>query len=61
MLAITFALYNSDRLARYATLVRVMLAVAAATIVVFTAYFFLNGSLDEKPPAEVPALVLPAR
>jgi hypothetical protein len=37
-----------------------MLAVAAATIVVFTAYFFLNGSLDGNPPAEVPALVLPA-
>jgi hypothetical protein len=58
MLAITFALYNYDRLARYATLVRVMLAVAATTIVMLAAYFFLNGFLDGNPPAEAPALVL---
>lgn len=35
-----------------------MLAVAATTVVLLAAYFFLNGFLDGNPPAEAPALVL---
>ncbi len=56
--AIIFALYNYDRLTRYATLVRIMLALAATTIVMLAAYFFLNGFLDGNPSVETPALVI---
>ncbi len=55
---ITFALYNYDRLTRYATRVRVMLAMAAAAVVMLAAYFFLNGFLDGNAPVEAPATVL---
>jgi hypothetical protein len=55
--AIAFALYHFDRLTRYATLVRLMVAMAAFAFVIPGAYYFLNGILDGNPPVVAQALV----
>jgi hypothetical protein len=55
--ATAFVLDNCDRLTRYATLVRFMMVMAAASLVTLAAYFFLNGILDGNPRVEAPALV----
>ena len=52
-----FELDNFDRLTRYATLVRLMTVLVAATFVLLAAYFYLNGILDGSPPVEAQALV----
>jgi hypothetical protein len=55
---ITYELYDYDLATRHATLVRLMLGLAATTIVLLVPYFLLNGFLDISPPVQTPALVL---
>lgn len=45
------------QLQRYITFVRAMFVLASAATLILAAFFFLNGALDEHPPAEANALV----
>jgi hypothetical protein len=55
--AIAMVLDNCNRLTRYAALVRLMMVFAAAMLVLFAAYLYLNGHLDRNPPVESEATV----
>ena len=55
--SIVFGLVLCDRLTRYAGLVRLMFAMAAATFVLFAAFLLLNGGLDSSRPVEAQAYV----
>jgi hypothetical protein len=55
--AIVFLLDNCDKLMKYAFRVRLMMVLAASTVVMLAVYFYFNGALDEKPSVETQAIV----
>jgi hypothetical protein len=58
VVALALAFILQDQLTRYATLVRLLIVLVAATFVMPPAYYFMNGILDGNPAREIPAIVL---